>query len=296
MAADEYLQAVLLGRETLHVIDNAAARSLPAGDHFPTHLHNTVDLILCTEGSITLTLFQTPLTLGPGEYLVIYPHIPHCSDAGPAGCGILQLHFHTEAFRRLVADALKNRGLYFLLDVAMDRRRFLKRQATEQFYDCVLYLGQELEQKRPNYRRMCDLYLFQLILLLSRQVGEGMAPGSPLGNRHLMLAAQYIRQHYAEKITAAQVAEYCGITPRRLTALFSETLNMNFSTYLIYFRINKAIELMELRKGRCSLTRLALDTGFGSPAHFSRMFKEKMGMPPARYFGLQKGGPAPTRQ
>ena len=168
MAADGYLQAVLLGRDTLHLIDNAVVQALPPDDHFSTHLHNTVELILCTEGTITLTLFQTPLTLEKNEYLVIYPHIPHCSDAGPEGCSILQLHFHTEAFRRLVADALKDRELYFLLDVAMDRRRFLKQRATEQFYDCVLYLEQELEQKRPNYRRMCDLYLFQLILLLSR--------------------------------------------------------------------------------------------------------------------------------
>ncbi len=287
MAADGYLQAVLLGREGLNVIDNAAMRTLPAGDHFSTHLHDTVELILCTEGSITLTLFQTPLTLTKGEYLVIYPHIPHCSDVGPEGCGILQLHFHTGAFRRLVADSLKDRELYFLLDMAMNRRRFLKQRATGQFYDCVLYLEQELEQKRPNYRRMCDLYLFQLILLLSRQAGEDIAPGGTLGNRHLILAAQYIQQHYAEKITAAQVAEYCGITPRRLTALFSEKLNLNFSTYLIYFRINKAIELMELHEGRYPLTRLALDTGFGSPAHFSRMFKEKMGVSPTRYFAAR---------
>lgn len=284
MAADGYLQAVLLGRDTLHLIDNAVVQALPPDDHFSTHLHNTVELILCTEGTITLTLFQTPLTLEKNEYLVIYPHIPHCSDAGPEGCSILQLHFHTEAFRRLVADALKDRELYFLLDVAMDRRRFLKQRATEQFYDCVLYLEQELEQKRPNYRRMCDLYLLQLILLLSRQIGEGIAPGSSLGNRHLITAAQYIQQHYAEKITAGQVAEYCGVTPRRLTALFTEKLNMNFSTYLIYFRINKAIELMELHQGRYPLTRLALDTGFGSPTHFSRMFKEKMGVSPTRYF------------
>lgn len=207
MPADEYLQAVLLGRDTLDAVDNAAVRALPPGDHFATHLHGTMELIICTGGSITLTLFRTPVTLAPGEYLVVYPQIPHCSDAGPQGCGILQLHFHTEVFQRLFSDTLQDRELYFLIDLAMKRRRFLKQTASPQFYDCALYLKEELEQKRPNYRRMCDLYLFQLILLLSRQVGAGVAPGSSLQNRHLMTAAQYIQQHYAEKITAAQVAE-----------------------------------------------------------------------------------------
>ena len=72
MPADEYLQAVLLGRDTLDAVDNAAVRALPAGDHFAAHLHSTVELIICTEGSITLTLFRTPVTLAPGEYLAVY--------------------------------------------------------------------------------------------------------------------------------------------------------------------------------------------------------------------------------
>lgn len=64
---------------------------------------------------------------------------------------------------------------------------------------------------------------------------------------------------------------------------------MNFSTYLSYFRINKAIEIMDLHQGRYPLTRLALDTGFGSLPHFSKMFKDKMGISPTRYFGAQSG-------
>src|SRR5699024_1151211 len=162
-------------------------------------------------------------------YMVVYPQIPHCSDAGRQGCAILQLHFHTEVFKRLFSDTLQDRELYFVLALAMKRGRFVKQTASPHFYDAALYLNEELQQTRPNCRRMCDLYRFQLILLLSRQVGAGVAPGSSLQNRHLMTAAQYIQQHYAEKITAAQVAEYCGVTPRRLSALFSQHLNMNFS-------------------------------------------------------------------
>lgn len=190
MPTDEYLQTVLLGRDTLNIIDNAVVQNLPPLDHFSAHMHNTAELIICTGGEITLTLFQTPVTLTRNEYLVIYPHIPHRSDAGAGGCSILQLHFHTEVFHQLFSDSLKDQELYFLIDLAMNRRRFLKQTATAQFYDCVLYLKQELEHKRPNYRRMCDLYMFQLILLLSRQVSSEIAPGSSLSNRHLTLAAQ----------------------------------------------------------------------------------------------------------
>ena len=287
MPRQDYLQAALLGKDAPSMVDNASLQDLAPLDHFSTHLHPTVELIICTAGQIDLTLFQTRVTLRENEYLVIYPRIPHCSDAGPQGCSILQLHFHADSFRRLFSDSLQDGQLYFLIDLAMNRRRFLKQTASPQFYSCVLYLKQELEQKQPNYRRMCDLYLFQLILLLSRQVQREILPHSLPGNRHLILAAQYIQQHYAEKITIDRLAEYCGVSSRQLAGLFSTRLNMNFSTYLCYFRISKAIELMELREGRCPLTQLALDCGFGGLSHFSRVFKEKMGLSPTRYFSAQ---------
>ena len=125
----------------------------------------------------------------------------------------------------------------------------------------------------------------------SNQFGESVRAAARLVNEfpqsENLPAAQYIQQHYAEKITIDRLAEYCGVSSRQLAGLFSTRLNMNFSTYLCYFRISKAIELMELREGRCPLTQLALDCGFGGLSHFSRVFKEKMGLSPTRYFSAQ---------
>ena len=51
-----------------------------------------------------------------------------------------------------------------------------------------------------------------------------------------------------------------------------------------YFRINKAIELMSDENAEYSLTQLALEVGFGSLQHFSKVFKNTMNISPTKFF------------
>ena len=56
-----------------------------------------------------------------------------------------------------------------------------------------------------------------------------------------------------------------------------------------YFRINKAIELMSDENAEYSLTQLALEVGFGSLQHFSKVFKNTMNISPTKYFSHLPG-------
>lgn len=51
-----------------------------------------------------------------------------------------------------------------------------------------------------------------------------------------------------------------------------------------YFRINKAIELMSDENAEYSLTQLALEVGFESLQHFSKVFKNTMNIPLTKFF------------
>lgn len=51
-----------------------------------------------------------------------------------------------------------------------------------------------------------------------------------------------------------------------------------------YFRINKAIELMSDENAEYSLTQLALEVGFGSLQHFSKVFKNTMNISLTKLF------------
>ena len=57
------------------------------------------------------------------------------------------------------------------------------------------------------------------------------------------------------------------------------------AAYLTNVRISQAIAY-KYAVPACPLTDLAVDMGFSSLQHFSRVFKEKMGISPKRYFSI----------
>ena len=104
-------------------------------------------------------------------------------------------------------------------------------------------------------------------------------------NPHLVNAVLYINKHYMDKLSVNDVAGTVGVSSRYLTRLFCEHLDMGVSTYITYVRISKAIEFKHANP-HYPLTNLALDIGFGSQQHFSKVFKEKMGVSPKKYFSI----------
>ena len=178
MPADEYLQAVLLGRDTLGRRGQRGGarpacrrpfRRPPAQHDGAHHLHRRQH-------------HPSPCSAPPSRWrrASIWPSTPRSPTAptrgrrGAASCSSTSTPRCSSA---CFPTRCRTGSCISSSTWPMKRRRFLKQAASPQFYDCALYLKEELEQKRPNYRRMCDLYLFQLILLLSRQAGGGDGAG-----------------------------------------------------------------------------------------------------------------------
>ena len=280
-----YYQNILLASSSQKVIDNAVLQTLPGDFHFGPHMHSTVELFICLEGQCTMTISQTPVELKREDYIAILSNHPHsCDTPLGEGCVILQLHFHPDIFMNLFSDTLNENLLFFLMDLTLGQKKYIKGICSQQLYSCLHFIREELDQRGTNYQKMVDLYFAQLLILVSRDISNTVSSNSIQSNRHLLSAFEYINQHYAEKITVEKLAEYCGISSRFLSQLFNKHLGMNISTYITYFRINKSIELMSAVDTPYPLTQLALDVGFGSLQHYSKVFKETMNISPTKYF------------
>ncbi len=285
-----YYKDILLADRDKGVIDNAVFQRLSAGYHFEPHMHPTVEVIVCLKGKSELTICQSTVELEKGNYVVVFQKHAHGFDVlGDEDCLILQIHFYPDVFTELFSDTLRDKELFFLLDVALERKTYITGVCSEQLYHGVYYVCEEARNKKKNHHKLMDLYFAQIVLLLSRDMAETRSD-KVLKNRHLLSAFEYIKVHYKEKITVEEMANYCGISARRLGELFKNHWGMSISTYILYFRINKAIELMTEGKRTYTLTELALEVGFGSLQHFSKAFKTTMNISPAKYFShLAKG-------
>lgn len=100
---------------------------------------------------------------------------------------------------------------------------------------------------------------------------------SPLVSR----AVAFVRENYGKQMSLESTAYSLGISPNRLSRLFSEETGKGFSDYLIEFRIDKAKELLVLPGA--SIKHVSITCGYPDPNYFSRLFKKVTGQTPTAF-------------
>lgn len=97
----------------------------------------------------------------------------------------------------------------------------------------------------------------------------------------VLAAIEYIEEHYAENITAEQLAEFCHISTSALYRQFRKELHTSPVRLLNEIRVEKAARA--LRQTNASITDIALDNGFSSSTYFFEIFKNYTGLTPSHY-------------
>ena len=92
---------------------------------------------------------------------------------------------------------------------------------------------------------------------------------------------EFIRQHYAEKVTLEQLSELVGINKYYLIRLFKQQTGLSPIDYLIHVRLEEAEKL--LAKSNITVADISDRVGFHSPSHFSKTFKENNHCTPSQY-------------
>lgn len=267
-------------------VHNAVVQHLPSGYNFPTHMHNTVEIIICRQGVCVINLQDQQISLGEDEYIVLFPGVLHdtCTPSHTA-CTLLQTHFHADTFVGAFDPDYNAAARSFLLEVSTGKQKFFSGSVHPQLYYCVDSIRMELIEKRPSWKKMVNLYLSQVITLLSRDMHNSAVSSSAYRNKYLMKSLGYIQEHSSEPLNASDIAADAGISVRYLSRLFADELSISISAYINHVRIQKAIAMM-VERPDYPLTSIAIDVGFSSLQYFSRVFKEKIEISPSRYFEL----------
>ncbi len=96
----------------------------------------------------------------------------------------------------------------------------------------------------------------------------------------LVAAIGLMNTHLADPLSAEQLGMLSGQSARQLQRLFNAQLGEPMMQFYRNLRLDKANEL--LQQVALPITQIALATGFGNAAHFSRCFVARFGMTPAQ--------------
>jgi transcriptional regulator GlxA family with amidase domain len=101
----------------------------------------------------------------------------------------------------------------------------------------------------------------------------------------LMRVKAYIEANLADpELSVERIAHACSISVRGLHRHFAEDPAGSVSRYLWQRRLIRCAEaLRDPSQAHRSITDVCFSYGFSSSSHFSRLFKDRFGVPPVRY-------------
>ena len=109
-------------------------------------------------------------------------------------------------------------------------------------------------------------------------------PTYPVLSPHVIAALAYLDEAIEGKPTLEKAANAAGISPSRLTHVFSEEIGIPFRNFALWLRLRRMVDQVS---GGSNLTEAAFAAGFSDSPHLSKVFREHFGMSPSALLGMK---------
>lgn len=242
------------------------------------HTHSYYEISLIVRGNVTVILGNTSDSV----------------KSSGTDCRILLIRPHTPHFITPKPDALYTRhnilfSTDFLADCSPEWRGILGAfgknsrmvHPDRETMDRCLLLAEAMRAERDPIRRKL-LLLYFLSLLGDESADRERGTEVPA---FINEALQYISEHYAEKITAEELAELVGVGRTTLMTGFRRYTGTTLCEYLTRCRLRSAITC--LKEGMTE-QKTAEICGFGSTCYLIRVFRRQFGVTPMEYIRSEK--------
>lgn len=234
-----------------------------SGLHMPFHTHAEALLILNLEGTVQVDYRKQTHVMSPAMVTFLPEqerHANHFSD----GVRSFEVVIGAEWLERL-------RQIYKPADAPMVFQN-------SQTNGVAMRLRRELHNQDDLTPLAIEALTLELFVEMARDTRDLRSRKAPLWLRQ---ARDFLQAHFQENLSLEAIAAASGVHPSHLTRAFRQHYEITISAYIRYLRVQYACRL--LRKASIPLSQIALDAGFTDQGHFSRVFKDCMGMTPREF-------------
>lgn len=138
---------------------------------------------------------------------------------------------------------------------------------------------EEFTLRQSGYEAIVRGLMLQIIVELLRVPSTGAAEASHLAK--LEELRRWIQQHYGSDCTNAVLAARANWNEDYLAKLFKAAFGLTPNKYVQSIRLREAKRL--LRESSLSIEEIAGLTGYADLHYFSRLFRQREGLPPREY-------------
>ncbi len=227
-----------------------------------THHHTGFELHIITQGYQVYGIGGTTYKLEKGNFLLIYPNIPHTVIDSSPKTQKYSITFNKKAYEPF--------GCFF-------------GSVSGRVSDNIAYILEEYAVKKEISSVLIENNILEILVAIFRMSGvkEKSNTQKEEENAIISLAKQYIKDNIDLSPSVADVARYCYLSTKQLTRIFKQFENASPGEYIIKKRIAKIEELLD--DNTFSLSQISEFMHFSSEYYFNAFFKKYYGMPPGEY-------------
>lgn len=238
--------------------------------------------IYLLQGSMEIIEDGIPYRIMPDQVFFLKSGIHHWGNKSfEIGSSWYYAHFYCEAPSSCMEEL--PRGIYY------DERVSLKPSEKDRYFITLpkLINCEEKTQIKRNFEKMIEAHIHGNIPQTSIRLWQIFlecaqnAQDDKVSNGYAEQIQNYVRQHYIDGFTSAQIQEACGLSYKYAGTLFKEVTGQTIKEYQCTLRLRKAEQL--LKETNKSITEIAQLTGFSDVFYFSKIFHRKKGCPPGEY-------------
>ncbi|SHJ01645.1 AraC family transcriptional regulator [Desulfosporosinus lacus] len=233
------------------------------------HAHEELSIGLVEKG-ISVNEYEGQMfEASPGYLVIIPPEVIHKCSPQSYGCWQFKMLYIRPSWLK-VAFGLQT--IDYISTVKMLDKNNLKQ--TTNLFRILLSKLPTIQKESCLIRELPRLLSFGFLL-------EGDQESFDNHNiRALKLSREYMEDNYLDRITLDNLANVSGLSKYHLIRLFNKMCGISPHGYLTMLRINHAKK--ELLKN-ISIAEVAANVGFYDQSHFSKTFKQYLGITPDYY-------------
>lgn len=237
---------------------------------YPLHSHDYYVIALVEHGAQYFRLGKQTYITPPGGLIFLNPGESHTGEPEGRGYRYRAMYPQVEHMQAIAQEM----GLQTELPLFPEPRRNNIHLAGE-----FARMHARLMEEEDSLE--AETVFVSTVVKMLRAFGDGR-PSAPK-SATIQRALAYIQANYARPITLNELAALESLSRYHFLRSFRNQVGMPPHTYIENYRIAVAQRL--LARG-LPLAQVAVDVGFSSQSHFTRRFRQTLGVTPGRYARL----------
>lgn len=236
--------------------------------HIPPHLHEALEIIVVTEGSLALGIGQELYQVDKGDVAIVFPNLIHHYQVFSEGTNRANVIMARDYLFSNYQDRLQD---------LCPKNPVIKKEKVHS--DIVKSLSSLFLTEQDNH--VLKQAHMQIILTRIMEQCELVEKNSIKTDDIVYKVVKYVAANFRNNISMEDMARDLGVSKYVLSRVFSGTFHTNYCQYVNGVRLNYACAYLENTKN--SITEISMDCGFESQRTFNRVFKKKYRVTPREY-------------